>query len=483
MSRRLAALTALLASVAALALAGPAGVAAQPLYTGVSNPDPTSAAAMSQIGKTGASFVRIPLGWGPTAPANPPAGWNPADPDEPGYDWAATDDAVRDAVAAGLTPVLQVDGAPTWAQRCHDDSGFASLVCNPDPAALRAFATAAAARYSGRLHGLPQVRYWQAMNEPNLSLFFAPQFGANGKPVSPYLYRDLLNAFYAGVKAVEPSDLVIAAGLGPIAVPKYTIGPLQFARLMLCMKGGKKPKPAKGDCGGGVDFDIFAIHPYTTGGPDHKGHGNDVELGDLKKLQTLVRAADRAGRINSSFAHTPIWITEFSWDSKPPDPGGLPMRIETRWVAEALHRAWSAGVDHFFWFSLRDDPPSTSRPYSETLQSGLYFRAASVAEDQPKPFAGAFRFPFVAYPRHGKLRYWGRTPSGGRGTVKVQLLRGGKWRTVARAKANGAGIFHGTVGTAYGRNQKGAARALLGGRGSASFSMKPVPDFYHPPFG
>jgi hypothetical protein len=480
LQRGLAALP-ILAFLLALAVTAPT-VHAQPLYTGVTNVDTNDQLAFDQTRQTGATFVRIPLYWGAVAPNSQPANWNPANQADPAYNWVASDEAVRNAIAAGLTPVLQVDGTPSWAQRCQTPSVLAGAICDPDPNALREFATAVASRYSGRVQGVPAVTYFQALNEPNLSLFFFPQFETNGKAVSPYLYRDLINAFYAGVKAAEPNAIVIAAGLGPIAVPKYTIGPLAFARMMLCMKGSKNPKPTKESCGGGVHFDIFAIQPYTTGGPTHEGGPNDVEMGDLPKLQKLITAADRAGRILGRYKRTPLWVTEFSWDSKPPDPGGLPMKIETRWVAEALHTAWSAGVDHFFWFSLRDEARDSSKAYNEALESGLYFRGDTVAQDQPKPFLTAFRFPFVAYP--GKtLSYWGRTPNSGAGKVKIQLEKGGRWKTVATKQASPNGIFNGQIETAYGHDKKGAARAIFGKQLSAAFSMRPVKDFYHPPFG
>ena len=82
---------------------------------------------------------------------------------------------------------------------------------------LASFSTAAARRYSGQFHGLPRVRYWQGLNEPNLSLFFIPQFATAGTRLA-LLYRALIDSFYAAVKAVDPSNLVLAAGLGPIGV-------------------------------------------------------------------------------------------------------------------------------------------------------------------------------------------------------------------------------------------------------------------------
>lgn len=481
-SRILVVPLALLAALALLTAIAVAPAGAQPFVTGITNLDNDNPLAFERTRASGASMVRIQLYWGGAAPTTKPAEWNPANPNDPNYHWDATDIEVKRAIAAGLTPVLQVDGAPTWAQRCQTPASLAGAICDPSPSDLQAFATAAAARYSGRTPGIPAVRYFQGLNEPNLSLFFFPQFETSGKLISPYLYRDLINAFYAGVKAAEPHALVLAAGLGPIAVPKYTIGPLQFARTMLCMTGAKNPKPNKESCGGGVHFDIFAMQPYTTGGPFHEGGPNDVEIGDLSRLQKLIQAADRGGRIKGAFKKTPLWVTEFSWDSKPPDPGGLPLKIETRWVAEAMHNAWAAGVSNFFWFSLRDSERNPSLPYSQTLESGLYFRGATLDADKPKPFLSTFRFPFVAYP--GKsLAFWGRTPTSKGGKVKIQILAGGRWKLLTTVKADKSGIFRGAVKTTYGRDKKGGARAVFGKQITGNFSMRPIKDFYHPPFG
>jgi hypothetical protein len=468
-------LVALLADASA-ALAGP-----RPLRTGVSyvyEPDPTT---FENVRRTGAKLVLTPLRWADVAPAAQPADWQPENPADPNYDWGAIDEWVSNAVQAGLTPVLQVRGAPIWAQRCPGASETDSP-CDINPVDLAAFATAAASRYSGRFGSLPRVRYWQGLDEPNLSLFFTPQF-EGGKAVSATLYRTLINSFYSAVKSVSGTDVVIAGGLGPIAVPKYTIGPMRFTRELLCMRGKDRFRPAPGNCHGGVHFDAYDIHPYTTGGPTHEGGANDVELGDLPKLQRLLAAADRAGRIKGGPRHTPLWVTEFSWDSKPPDPGGLPMKIETRWTAEALYRAWRAGVSDFFWFSLRDFPYEPSRPFSETLQSGLYFRGPTPAEDRPKEVLYAFRFPFVAYPREKGLFFWGRTPSSGPGKVAIQVLKGGHWRRAFAVRAAKNGVFQGVVPSGYGRDRSGAVRARFANQNAIPFSMHPVPDFRQPPFG
>lgn len=435
-----------------------------------------------QVRATGARFVRIGLSWGGIAPKLRPPTWDPQDPADPHYRWDSIDEAVRNSTAAGLTPVLMVNGAPTWAQRCQAPASLPEAVCDPEPAALSQFAIAAARRYSGHFAGLPRVRFWQGPNEPNLSLYFVPQFDGS-RPVSPELYRPLLNGFYAAINSVDRSNLVLAGGLGPIAVPHWTVGPLRFARELLCMSGGPQPHPLPGNCHGGVRFDIFDIHPYTTAGPAHEGGPNDVQLGDIPQLQELLRAADRAGRIHGEYERTPLWVMEFSWDSNPPDPNGLSMKIECRWVAEALYRSWRAGVDHFFWYSLRDEPLAPGLPSSASLQSGLYFRGGTLAEDRPKAVMYVFRFPFVAYPRAGGVFVWGRTPTGEGGTVSVQLRRGGGWRGALRLRADSGGMFSGTIPIGYGADGKGAVRATYQSTHSVPFSMRPVKEFRQPPFG
>jgi hypothetical protein len=469
-------------AAAALACSAPsASAAVRPLNTGISNVYTNEVATFANVRATGSTLSLSPLRWGVIAPSKLPANWNPEDPADPNYDWRFFDTWLTNAVAAGLTPVLQIRGAPKWAERCVPDPA-SEAVCNPDPAALAAFTRAAVRRYSGHFDDLPRVRFWEGMNEPNLSLYFEPQFEGS-TPVSPGLYRTLLNTFYATVKSTEPSDLVLAPGLGPIAVPHYTIGPMKFTRLLLCMTGHHHPHPTAGSCEGGVHFDIFDIHPYTTGSPTHEGGPNDIEMGDLAKIQELIAAADRAHRIRGVYKRTPLWITEFSYDSKPPDPGGLPMKILSQWVSEALYQAWSHGVSNFMWYSLVDEAPQPNVPFGISLQSGLYFWAPTVAAERPKPSMYAYRFPFVAFRRANGLRYWGRTPNGKGGRIVLQARRGSRWRRIGVARADSAGIFKGLARTGYGRGRKGAVRAHFAKSASPGFPMRPVGDFPQPPFG
>ncbi len=209
-------------------------------------------AAFVQTRAAGASFVRLVLWWPGVAPrGEPPASFDPRSPSDPQYYWENFDKSLRSAVARGLQPIVDIIGAPPWAQDGMPRRPSDGPV-RPSPAALGDFATALARRYGGGLRGLPRVRYWQVWNEPNLSIQLVPQ-SEDGKAVSPDLYRAMVNAMAQAVHAVHRDNIVIAGGLAPFGgdindpsggkVPDQDrIHPLQFMRQMLCMSKGAKPE-------------------------------------------------------------------------------------------------------------------------------------------------------------------------------------------------------------------------------------------------
>jgi hypothetical protein len=54
----------------------------------------------------------------------------------------------------------------------------------------------------------------QAWNEPNICLSLVAQL-VGGKPVTPGVYRELLNSFARAVNSVHRDNVVIPAGLAP----------------------------------------------------------------------------------------------------------------------------------------------------------------------------------------------------------------------------------------------------------------------------
>ena len=473
----------------ALALASPAG--ARPFQTGLMDIDAFDSGDPLVFQRTkdaGAKYVKITLYWsrvapggvpGTSAPAGAPV--NPTDPSDPAYNWGVYDRQVRAAAAAGLEPILDVTNSPEWARNnCTTDES-----CDPRTSDWHNFATAVAKRYNGNFNPgdgvLPAVRYYQAWIEPNLNFFYKPTF-QGGRPVAPENYRALLNAFYDAVKGVNGGNIVISAGLAPLARPGTTIGPLDFMRRLLCMTGRKNPKPKRG-CSAKTKLDVWATHPYTTGGPTHHAPGpDDVSLGDLPEMTKLLRAADKAGKIQNNSRKTPFWLTEFSWDSKPPDGGGLKSYIHARWLAEAFYRMYKAGISNVIWFQIRDEARHGGRSDAELYQSGLYLRGGTLAGDRPKRALTAFRFPFVALTTKKGFSFWGRLPDSRPGAVKIQVKDGGGgFRTVKSTRGRGGGVFAGNVRGDFGKAANVRAKSAKGT--SLPFSLKYVKDFYQPPFG
>jgi len=294
------------------------------------------------------------------------------------------------------------------------------------------FATAIARRYSGSYAGLPRVRFWRVWNEPNLFWYLSPQF-ISGVPAAPKLYRQMLNVFSQAVHTVRPDNKVIGGSLSPFTF-QNSIAPLRFMRNLLCMSKGAHPRPT---CRTTVNFDIWSHHPYTSGGPGHHASKpDDVSLGDLPQMRRLLLAAYEAGHIRSH-GPPPFWVTEFSWDSTPPDPHAVPATLEARWVAQALYNMWRSGVSLVSWFLIRDfdvkDAP---------FQSGLYFLGGNPkVPDWPKPALTAFRFPFVALRSGGDISIWGRTPSSRADEVTLEVKTVGGWRRLAFLRSQPNGIF------------------------------------------
>jgi hypothetical protein len=469
--------------------------ASGPLRTAVFDPFMFDSAdrdvAFQRIHDAGATAALLNLSWEKVAPGGTvkPAGFDASDPAAAGYNWQEFDSEVRSAVAHGLEPIALVGSPPKWAA---DVGSFGTYLYEPSPTELHLFAIAAAKRYSGTFLDLPRVRYWALWNEPNLPFYLEPQT-LNGSPFSPSWYRDMLNQFADGVHGVAPDNLVVAGNLAPFTsktgtVDLFGLAPLVFMRSMLCL--GKDLRPT---CSNPAHFDIWAHHPYTSGGPNHQAFlPDDVSLGDLPLMRKTLVAGITAGHVVSSH-DIQFWVTEFSWDSNPPDPGGLKPALGARWTAEALYRMWSAGVTMVTWFLVTDQPMN-----AYFAQSGLYLRGTpSPQADTPKSILRSFRFPFVAYqigaPKAGSNRaaayrnsgfrvlVWGRVPSGARDRALVEQLRGGIWRPVATLTTNTYGIF----GRKLYVPSRGVLRARALGEGylSHSFSLGRPKDHFVSPFG
>lgn len=412
---------------------------------------------MSRTKALGGSIARIPVDWRDTVEASPPASFQASDPASPSYHFARLDAAVRSAVVAGLQPLLVVSHAPGFAEAPHPWPYAYRGSWAPSPLAFEQFAMALTRRYDGTfpdpldLGGtLPRVRLLQAWNEPNLARYLEPQWVASGRhwsAFSPLLYRQLLNGFYAGVKAVEPSDTVIAAGIAPEGEPAGVgaMAPVTFLEGLLCLGNARASCPEKSH------LDILAFHPLSVFNPDVPAVSSlDGAVSDIGKITGLLRQAERLHTVLPS-GRKPVWVTELNWESAPQSATGVPESLQAAWVSRALHRLWVAGVSLVDWQFLVDPyggtllsaPDGTLSPYPRP--AGLYSAGTGgdLALAKPKPFLQGFSLPFDPLRVNRRLvRVWALLRFGHEFAQLQRKGHSGRWHTIARMRGDRDGVLN-----------------------------------------
>jgi hypothetical protein len=408
-----------------------------------------------------AGIVRLLIQWAGLTPPGFAPQERPPDPTNPAfYNLISIDRAVRDATARGVQVMITVNTAPDWAEGPEQPATVAEGAWKPNPSDVADLMQALAARYTGSYDPdgagpqppLPAVKALQVWNEPNHERWLAPQFEGN-QITGADRYREILNASYNAIKAVNPGVLVVTGGTSPYGDPPpggphapggMAARPVQWWEKLLCVqpakskKKGKKSKQVRyaraAGCAGKPLFDVFAHQPIdnTGKGPLQSGPSRyDASTPDLGRVVAVLRAAERLGTVSAG-PH-PVWATEFWWDSNPPNPVGVPLDVQARWIEQSLYLFWKAGADTAINFQIRD---TTLYPDTRNgLQSGLYFLDGS-----PKPALTAFRFPFVTERLDQRtLRAWGKAPQAGR--LRIQRLQGGRWKTVNKLGVGKSKVF------------------------------------------
>src|SRR5437764_12249229 len=118
-----------------------------------------------------------------------------------------------------------------------------------------------------------------------------------------------------------------------------------------------------------VHCDALAQNSYPIHGPLwHAYQPDDVSVADLYKVARELRAAERAGNVLPR-GPKQLWVTELGWNSKPPNPGGVPIDQQARWYEQALYELWRQGADTVLLLQLVDSPPIPD--YAAAYETGL----------------------------------------------------------------------------------------------------------------
>jgi hypothetical protein len=154
-----------------------------------------------------------------------------------------------------------------------------------DRASFAAYAAALA-------RALPAVHQVIVGNEPNLNLFWEPQFGTDGSDAAAGSYEALLAATYDALKALPSPPDVIGGGLAPRggddpSASRQTHSPTAFVRdLGAAYRASGRTRPL---------MDAFSIHVYGESPriPPSLTHPNTTSIGiaDYDRLVALLGSA------------------------------------------------------------------------------------------------------------------------------------------------------------------------------------------------
>lgn len=231
----------------------------------------------------------------------------------------------------------------------------------------------------------PTVRDFIIGNEPNLNLFWMPQFNPDGSSASPGAYVALLAEAYDALKAVSPKINVIGGSVSPrgsdkYPSPRHTHSPTRFIPEMgKAYRALGRSRPI---------MDTFAFHPYLYGyQPPTATHpkSSTVALNDYGKLVALLGTAfDGTAQPGSKL---PIVYDEFGYESEIPEAltrayhGNEPKSVRRvdeatlgAYYKQALELAACQPTVQGFLFFLVSDEANRDR-----WQSGVYY-----ADDTPK---------------------------------------------------------------------------------------------------
>jgi hypothetical protein len=298
--------------------------------------NPRATVALDAVAAARASVIRTTVDWRAVAPRRPR---NPSNPFDAAYRLTDLDDLARNAQKRGILLMITIWGTPKWA-----NGGRGPTVPPRNLADLRDFARAIADRYSGRHAGYPYVGRYSIWNEPNLEIFLSPQFDKTGKIVSPRTYAGLYKAGYNGIKAANSKALIAIGETSNQGRDRParngvsdSVAPATFARLLAQHKG--------------LRFDAYATHPYPTYPnlpPTQKVRWPNVTLSQLSRFEKSI---DRwFGR-----ADVPIWITEYGYQTKPPDPIGVTAAQQAAYLTRVIKQLRANPRVHLFiWFVFRD---------------------------------------------------------------------------------------------------------------------------------
>lgn len=219
--------------------------------------------------------------------------WRFIEPVEGQYNFAELDAAVNDLSGAGFNILLTVSAAPDWARNTQQEKGPAV-----DNQKFANFVAVLAEQYRGR------VQAYEIWKQPNLRREWRTEPGS----ISGANYVALLREAYNAIKRVDPTIVVVTAGLSPTGFNDgiNAIDDRVFLRQMY-------------QAGVGEFSDAIGINPYGFANPPDSTCCNtdpELEWDNARSFFFLDTLRDyRAIMEEFGDAGTFMWVTEFGWGS------------------------------------------------------------------------------------------------------------------------------------------------------------------------
>ncbi|UTI66345.1 hypothetical protein NBH00_09075 [Paraconexibacter antarcticus] len=424
----------------------------------------------------------------------------------PAHAWDRYDQLVRLATARGIAVNFDITSpAPLWATGDSPRADIANTF-QPDPAEFEQFVRAVGNRYSGTFGApggsypqpprpalcelsstcppkepqppvladgpVPRVSYFSIWNEPNQPGWLTPQWivrpdGAPGYiEAAPHLYRGLVDAAWRGLQATNHgSDTFLIGETAPKGLnlqdTTRAIKPMRFIRQLYCLDDQMHPlrgaEAAMRDCptddaGTAAFADAhpglfaatgYAHHPYElTAPPTRRPTDPDyVTIANLPRLTLALRDIFTIyGRANG----LPLYLTEFGYNTDPPNPLGVSPGRQASYLNQAQYIAsTNPSVRTLTQFLLIDDAPRPGRNgvtagYGATFQTGLQYLSG-----RRKPSFAAYELalnlPVRTVARGRRVLVWGLVrPASLIGRPQLAQIqfkrRGGGFRTVKRVR-------------------------------------------------
>ena len=276
--------------------------------------------------------------------------WRDIEPQRGAFNFSESDRVVRASAAAGVKIIARLDFQPAWARA---DGAHNGPPDNYDD--FGRFVAELVRRYRSD-SPIGQIHAIEVWNEPNL----AREWG--GAPINEAQAADyvrLLKAAYQAAKAVDPSVIIVTAGLSPTGWSDDSARPDDVYLEWMYAAGAKEYFDVLGAHGPGFKAPPDISPDEAASNPLYGGHRSFTfrRVEDLRAI--MVRNGDEAKQ---------IWLLEFGWTTDLVNPAYAWHRVTPEQHGEYLVAAyrwanqnWSPWIGVMALWTLPDPRWDASR--------------------------------------------------------------------------------------------------------------------------